>query len=105
MQKVVRRYLTALEAGDANKAAALFVPNGWVQSPFLGRLPVRDFFAKVAGLPRIINIADVSMGDAKTVPGQGPLLTTSCLVKTYMFVQKPGGQKTGEKDKKVDAKK
>ena len=49
MQKVVRRYLTALEAGDANKAAALFVPNGWVQSPFLGRLPVRDFFAKVAG--------------------------------------------------------
>jgi len=49
MQKVVRRYLTALEAGDANKAAALFVPGGWVQSPFLGRLPVRDFFAKVAG--------------------------------------------------------
>jgi ketosteroid isomerase-like protein len=49
MQKIVRRYLTALEAGDANKAAALFVPNGWVQSPFLGRLPVRDFFAKVAG--------------------------------------------------------
>ncbi len=49
MQKVVRRYLTALEAGDAGKAAALFVPSGWVQSPFLGQLPVRDFFAKVAG--------------------------------------------------------
>ena len=49
MQKVVRKYLTALEAGDASKAAALFVADGWVESPFLGRLPVRDFFAKVAG--------------------------------------------------------
>ena len=48
MQKVVRKYLLALEAGDANKAAALFVPDGWVQSPFLGRLPVREFFRKVA---------------------------------------------------------
>jgi hypothetical protein len=49
MQKVVRKYLLALEAGDADKAATLFVPNGWVQSPFLGRLPVREFFRKVAG--------------------------------------------------------
>jgi ketosteroid isomerase-like protein len=48
MQKMVRKYLLALEAGDADKAAALFVPDGWVQSPFLGRLPVRDFFRKVA---------------------------------------------------------
>jgi len=48
MQQAVRRYLTALEAGDAEKAAALFVPKGWVQSPFLGRLPVRDYVAKVA---------------------------------------------------------
>jgi uncharacterized protein with von Willebrand factor type A (vWA) domain len=48
MQKAVRKYLQALEAGDAGKAAALFVPDGWVQSPFLGRLPVRDFIEKVA---------------------------------------------------------
>ena len=48
MQQAVRRYLTALEAGDAEKAAALFVPTGCVQSPFLGRLPVRDYVAKVA---------------------------------------------------------
>lgn len=67
------------------------------------------FFAKVAGLPRIINIVDVSMGDAKTVKGQGFILTTSCLIKTYMFVQKPvdkkpgtqkpTDEKSGEKDK------
>jgi ketosteroid isomerase-like protein len=48
MQHAVRKYLAALEAGDADKAAALFVPKGWVRSPFLGQLPVRDYVAKVA---------------------------------------------------------
>jgi hypothetical protein len=48
MQQAVRKYLSALEAGDPEKAASLFVPNGWVQSPFLGRVPVRDYVAKVA---------------------------------------------------------
>jgi len=48
MQHAVRSYLKALEAGDAEKAAALFVPSGWVESPFLGKLPVRQFVHKVA---------------------------------------------------------
>jgi len=48
MQRAVRKYLKALEAGDADKAAALFVVDGWVQSPFLGRIPVRDYIHKVA---------------------------------------------------------
>jgi ketosteroid isomerase-like protein len=48
MQQAVRKYLKALEAGDADKAASLFVADGWVQSPFLGRLPVRNFVEKVA---------------------------------------------------------
>ena len=48
MQHAVRSYLKALEAGDAGKAGALFTPSGWVQSPFLGRLPVREFVRKVA---------------------------------------------------------
>ena len=48
MQHAVRKYLQALEAGDADKAASLFVAGGWVQSPFLGRVPVRDFIEKVA---------------------------------------------------------
>jgi len=48
MQQAVRKYLLALEAGDAEKAAALFVPGGWVRSPFLGQLPVREFVSKVA---------------------------------------------------------
>jgi hypothetical protein len=49
MQKAVRKYLQALEAGDADKAAALFVADGWVQSPFLGKIPVREYVRKVAG--------------------------------------------------------
>jgi ketosteroid isomerase-like protein len=48
MQQAVRKYLRALEAGDAEKAAALFTADGWVESPFLGRLPVRDYVSKVA---------------------------------------------------------
>jgi hypothetical protein len=48
MQQAVRKYLMALEAGEAERAAALFVADGWVQSPFLGRVPVRDYVAKVA---------------------------------------------------------
>jgi ketosteroid isomerase-like protein len=48
VQQAVRKYLKALETGDAEKAAALFTADGWVQSPFLGQLPVRDYVTKVA---------------------------------------------------------
>src|ERR1700693_48241 len=48
MQKAVRKYLKALESSDVEKAAALFTPDGWVQSPFLGRLPVRTYIMRVA---------------------------------------------------------
>src|ERR1700736_2946460 len=48
MQQAVHKYLSALEAGDTDKAASLFIPGGWVRSPFLGQLPVRDYVKKVA---------------------------------------------------------
>ena len=48
MQRMVHAYLKALEAGDAEKAGSLFITDGWVESPFLGRLPVRQFIHKVA---------------------------------------------------------
>lgn len=57
------------------------------------------FFESVARLPRIINIEDISIGEAKRAKGRGPLLTTSCIIKTYMFVQK-----TAEKGKIADEK-
>jgi type IV pilus assembly protein PilO len=46
------------------------------------------FFEKVAKLPRIINISDISMGERKDVKGRGFVITTSCTIKTYMFVDK-----------------
>jgi ketosteroid isomerase-like protein len=52
MQQAVRKYLQALEAGEVEKAGALFTPDGWVQSPFLGQLPVREFVGKVASASR-----------------------------------------------------
>ena len=46
------------------------------------------FFEKVAKLPRIVNISDISMGERKDVKGRGYVITTSCTIKTYMFVDK-----------------
>jgi len=53
------------------------------------------FFEKVAKLPRIINISDITMGERKDVKGRGYVITTSCTIKTYMFVDKK--EKTSEK--------
>jgi type IV pilus assembly protein PilO len=55
------------------------------------------FFEKVAKLPRIINISDITMGDRKDVKGRGYVITASCTIKTYMFVDKK--EKDGEKRK------
>jgi len=57
------------------------------------------FFDRVAKLPRIVNIEDISFGDAKDVPGRGRLVNTTCTVKTYMFTEKVE-KKGGKKDEK-----
>ena len=55
------------------------------------------FFEKVANLPRIVNISDITMGDRKDVKGRGYVITASCTIKTYMFIDKK--EKIGEKTK------
>jgi type IV pilus assembly protein PilO len=88
---------------DGNKAAATAVPE-----PFYEEIPVGVtvigtfqnilyFFEKVAKLPRIINVSDISMGDRKDVKGRGELITASCTIKTYMFIDKK--EKVSEKTK------
>ena len=47
-----------------------------------------SFFEKVAQLPRIVNVEDITIGEAQDVKGQGRIVKTSCTVKTYMFVDK-----------------
>ncbi|MBI4634358.1 MAG: type 4a pilus biogenesis protein PilO [Deltaproteobacteria bacterium] len=58
------------------------------------------FFDKVAKLPRIVNIEEITMGDRKDVRGRGRVITTSCVIKTYMFMEKKDDQ-----GKKADGKK
>ncbi|HUN56180.1 MAG TPA: type 4a pilus biogenesis protein PilO [Smithella sp.] len=68
-----------------------------VEVSVLGTFPnILYFFDKVAKLPRIINISNISMGDRKDVKGRGEVITLSCTIKTYMFIEK--------KDKKSDNK-
>jgi type IV pilus assembly protein PilO len=54
------------------------------------------FFEKVAKLPRIVNIEDISMSEAKDVR-RGRLIVTNCVIKTYMFLEKMDEKKADEK--------
>ena len=63
------------------------------------------FFDKVAKLPRIVNIEDISMGDRKEVKGRGRVITTACVIKTYMFMEKKTDQEKKADGKKPDTKK
>jgi type IV pilus assembly protein PilO len=47
-----------------------------------------SFYAKIAKLPRIVNVEEITMGNAKDVKGKGLVVQTSCTIKTYMFVDK-----------------
>jgi type IV pilus assembly protein PilO len=47
-----------------------------------------SFFEKVANLPRIVNIENITMGEGAEVKGRGWVIKTNCTIKTYMFVDK-----------------
>jgi len=49
---------------------------------------ILSFFERVAKLPRIINIENITMGDGAEVKGRGWVIKTNCIIKTYMFVDK-----------------
>ena len=46
------------------------------------------FFERVAKLPRIVNVEQIVIGDAKNEKGGGRIVQTSCTIKTYMFLDK-----------------
>lgn len=59
---------------------------------------ILNFFDKVAKLPRIVNISDITMSDAKGKgKGKGKGITSTFIIKTYMFIEKK--EKTSEKIK------
>ena len=55
------------------------------------------FFDKVAKLPRIVNVSDITIGDRKDVKGKGFVVTSNCTIKTYMFIDKK--EKPSEQNK------
>jgi type IV pilus assembly protein PilO len=47
-----------------------------------------SFFATVAKLPRIVNVEDIEIAEAKALKGGEMIVKTSCKMKTYMFVDR-----------------
>jgi type IV pilus assembly protein PilO len=81
----------------------LFQPIADVPKEFYAEVPVKVeasggyhnivfFFEKVAKLPRIVNITDLSIKKG-VVKDNIDSLTASCLVKTYVFLEKEGEEK------------
>ena len=92
----------------------LFEPMAPVWKEFYAELPVKitvnggyhdtaQFFERVAKLPRIVNISNIAMEKAKSESKSS--LTTTCLIKTYMFGEKAEAvQKVDDKAKKPPEK-
>jgi type IV pilus assembly protein PilO len=83
----------------------LFEPMAPVWKEFYAELPVKitvnggyhdtaQFFERVAKLPRIVNISNIAMEKAKNESKSG--LTTTCLIKTYMFGEKAEAVKNAD---------
>jgi type IV pilus assembly protein PilO len=94
-----QRHTEQKTAESANKPADIKKQAVPETEPFYEEMPVNVsimgtyqnvvyFFEKVAKLPRIVNISDISIGDRKEVKGRGYVITTTCTIKTYMFVDK-----------------
>jgi type IV pilus assembly protein PilO len=91
---------TAAKAPPVKPADAKGAPaKAAVPEKFYDEIPIKvqiagsfhntvSFYAKIAKLPRIVNVEEIVMGDAKDVKGKGRIVRTSCTVKTYMFVDK-----------------
>ena len=85
----------------------LFQPSKEVNKGFYAEIPVvmkvtglyhdvAVFFDKVSKLPRIVNIADVKIKSEDR--GDSNILTTSCIAKTYRFIE--GSDASSERTKK-----
>jgi type IV pilus assembly protein PilO len=48
-----------------------------------------SFFEKLAFLPRIVNVVDITMAESKDAKVVGPMIKVDCIIKTYMFIDKP----------------
>jgi type IV pilus assembly protein PilO len=112
-QKEIPSLLAAIsESGkDQGLDFLLFEPAPPVQKEFYMEIPVKItvlgnfhntvyFFEKIAKLSRIVNIADINMMSSRA-KGDHSLISTSCIIQTYMFNEKAApSEKTTDKKKK-----
>lgn len=47
-----------------------------------------SFFEQVGRFPRIVNVEQIEIGESPDAKGRGRVVKTSCIVKTYMFVDR-----------------
>ena len=98
---------------DSGLEFLLFKPAPEVSKDFYAEIPVdikvkgtyhnvAIFFDKVGKLPRIVNISEVSMDNAKETYGRWEI-TTSCTATTFKFLEKEAAELA--KDKKSGEKK
>ena len=85
--RLVRTYFERLTAADYPGILTLFEPDGWVDSPFLGKVPAAEFFARLgkASSRNILTVHDVLLARTGTAPrrisnmtGPWQAVTRSC---------------------------
>jgi type IV pilus assembly protein PilO len=98
---------------ESNLEFTLFKPKPEEPQKFYANVPIELvvigsyhstglFFDRVSKLPRIINVVNFNMTNAKDRKGKGEteiLERTSCLVNTYRFIEEKGQEKKGEEKK------
>jgi len=102
----------SLSGQDAGLEFVLFQPKKEIKRDFYAEIPVAIkitgrfhnvalFFDKVARLPRVVNIRNITM-----TPGKGgDKLSTGCTAVTYKFIDKPKKKKKSKKKKPRKKKK
>lgn len=97
---------------DAGLEFLLFQPKKEVAKDFYAEIPVDItvdgsyhqvalFFDKVANLPRIVNIRDISISPSKSKNARGDSqLKTTCQAVTYKFIEKAKGDNKKKNKKK-----
>jgi type IV pilus assembly protein PilO len=109
-KKEIPGLLTSVsQAGvEAGLEFLLFKPINPVTKDFYAEIPVQialvgdfyntaQFFESVANLPRIVNIQDISTQRLQAGETRKNILKTTCVIKTYMFVEQKHEEKGTKK--------
>nr|WP_320016966.1 type 4a pilus biogenesis protein PilO [uncultured Desulfobacter sp.] len=101
---------------DAGLEVQLFAPQSMVKKNFYTEIPfsmtvagryhqVAEFFYRVSGLNRVVNISDINIGRVSEKKGTNRnTIQMKCTAVTYMFVEPKEDEGAGNKSKKKHKK-